>query len=93
MTQFIIGAVSEMDTPMTPATRGAYSLGGYLTGLAMERIQKEREELLTATAETLQGLYRYIEAFMSEECLCVVGNGDKMKENASMFDKTEQLFC
>ena len=93
VTQFIIGAVSEMDTPMTPATRGAYSLGGYLTGLAMERIQKEREELLTATAETLQGLYRYIEAFMSEECLCVVGNGDKMKENASMFDKTEQLFC
>ncbi|MBO5054956.1 MAG: insulinase family protein [Lachnospiraceae bacterium] len=92
VTQFIIGAVSELDTPMTPAVKGSYSLGGYLTNLSMERVQKERDELLATTAETLKGLYRYVEAFMSEECLCVVGNGDKIKENAEMFDKVEQLF-
>lgn len=92
VTQFIIGAVSELDTPMTPQTRGAYSLGGYMTGLSMERVQKERDELLAATADTLKGLYRYIEAFMSDECLCVVGNGDKIKENEEMFGKVEQLF-
>lgn len=92
VTQFIIGAISELDTPMTPATRGAYSLGGYMTGLSMERLQKEREELLSTTAETLQGLYRYVQAFMSEESLCVVGNGDKIKENQAMFKTIEQLF-
>ncbi|MGN0376936.1 MAG: insulinase family protein [Suilimivivens sp.] len=92
VTQFIIGAVSELDTPMTPQTKGAYSLGGYMTGLSMERVQQERDELLATTADTIRGLYRYIEAFISEECLCVVGNGDKIKDNKEMFGKVEQLF-
>lgn len=92
VTQFIIGAVSELDTPMTPAVKGSYSLSGYLTNFSMERVQKERDEVLATTAETLKGLYRYVEAFISEKCLCVVGNGDKIKENAEMFDRVEQLF-
>ncbi len=92
ITQFIIGAISELDIPMTPQTKGSYSLGGYMTHMSMERMQKERDELLGITAETLKGLYRYVEAFMEEDCLCVVGNGDKIKENRGMFKKVEQLF-
>lgn len=92
VTQFIIGAVSELDIPMTPATKGMYSLGGYLTGLSMERVQKERDELLAVTGEELQGLYKYVEAFMDADCLCVVGNGEKIKENKELFMNVEQLF-
>lgn len=92
ITQFIIGAVSELDTPMTPAAKGSYSLIGYLSGWSIEKVQKERDELLATTADTLQSLYRYVEAFMEQDCLCVVGNGDKMKDNEAMFMKVEQLF-
>ena len=92
VTQFIIGAVSELDTPMTPASRGLYSLSGYLTGLSMERVQRERDELLATTPDTIRGLYRYVEAFMEEDCLCVVGNGDKIREKEELFMKVEQLF-
>jgi len=92
ITQFIIGAISELDVPMTPMTKGAYSLGGYLTGLSMERIQQERDELLATTAETLNGLWRYVDAFMSYDSFCVVGNGDKIKEQKEMFETIEQLF-
>lgn len=92
VTQFIIGAISELDTPMTPATKGSYSLGGYLTGLSMERVQKERDELLAATGEELRGLYRYVQAFMEADCLCVVGNGEKIKENQQLFENIDQLF-
>ena len=92
VTQFIIGAISELDTPMTPATKGLYSMGGYLTGLSMERVQKEREELLATTRETLCGLYKYVQAFMDGENLCVIGNGEKIKENKELFYKVEQLF-
>lgn len=92
VTQFIIGAISELDTPMTPATKGLYSMGGYLTGLSMERVQKEREELLATTRETLCGLYKYVQAFMDGEYLCVIGNGEKIKENKELFYKVEQLF-
>lgn len=92
VTQFIIGAVSEIDTPMTPAARGIYSLSGYLTGLSMERLQKERDELLSTTEKELRELYRYVEAFMEQDYLCVVGNGEKVKENSGLFGKIEQLF-
>lgn len=92
VTQFIIGAVSELDTPMTPAARGLYSLGGYLTGLSMEQVQKERDELLATTGETIRGLAGHVEAFMADDNLCVVGNGEKIKENSGMFMNVEQLF-
>lgn len=92
VTQFIIGAVSELDAPMTPATRGNYSRGGYLTGLSMERVQRERDELLAVTREQLKGLYEYVRAFMDEDCLCVVGNGERIKENKELFMNVEQLF-
>lgn len=92
VTQFIIGAISELDTPMTPATKGIYSLGGYMTGLSMERVQRERDELLATTREELKGLGRYVRAFMENECLCVVGNGEKIKESEEMFMQVEQLF-
>lgn len=92
VTKFIIGAISELDTPMTPAVKGTYSLGGYLTGLSMERVQRERDELLATTADTIKGLYRYVQAFMEDNCLCVVGNGDKIREQEKLFFHTEQLF-
>lgn len=92
VTQFIIGAVSELDTPMTPATRGLYSRGGYLTGLSMEKVQKERDELLATTPEQLRGLCQYVQAFMEADCLCVVGNGEKIKESRELFKQVDQLF-
>ena len=92
MTQFIIGAVSELDTPMTPAVKGIYSLGGYMTGFSMERLQKERDELLAVTPEIIQGLGRQVAAFMRQDYICVVGNGNKLKESKELFMNMEQLF-
>jgi len=92
VTQFIIGAISELDTPMTPSVKGIYSLGGYLTGFSMERVQQERDELLHVTAEEINGLAKYVRAFIGDECLCVVGNGDKIKKNKELFMHVEQLF-
>ncbi|MDE6062999.1 MAG: insulinase family protein, partial [Lachnospiraceae bacterium] len=51
MTQFIIGAISELDVPMTPATKGAFSLGGYMADMADADLQKERDELLGTTPD------------------------------------------
>lgn len=92
VTQFIIGAVSELDTPMTPAVKGIYSLGGYMTGLSMDRVQKERDELLSVTPEVIRELSRQVDAFMKQGYICVVGNGNKLKENKELFMNLEQLF-
>ena len=92
MTQYIIGAVSEMDMPMTPAMKGAYSLTGYMTHYPYEKIQQNRDELLAADADTIRGLAEYIRAFMDADCLCVVGNEESIKENSELFESTDYLF-
>lgn len=92
MTQYIIGAISELDTPMNPAAKGLNSLSAYMTGLTQEIMQKERDELLSATPEDIRSLAAYIRAFMADDFLCVVGNADKIKEAEGIFGFTENLF-
>ena len=92
MTQYIIGAVSELDMPMTPSAKGTYSLAGYMTNYSYEQVQKERDELLATVPETIRGLAEYISAFMQDESLCVVGNEDKIKQQKEVFAKTDYLF-
>ena len=92
ITKFIIGAISELDVPMNPATKGTRSLAAYLANVTLEDIQKEREELLTVTVEKIRELHAYIEAFMEDECLCVVGNEEKIQEQSSIFMNVEGLF-
>lgn len=91
MLKYIIGAVSALDTPMPPQVYGTYSLAGYLTGFSEERVQQERDELLAANVETVRGLAAYIRAFMEDDCLCVVGNEEKIKEQKDLFGSVEYL--
>lgn len=91
MTQYIIGAVSALDMPLTPAAWGTYSLAGYMTGLAFEKVQKERDELLSADADTIRKLAAHIRAFMEDDCLCVVGNEERIKAQKGLFGSVEYL--
>ncbi len=92
MTQYIIGAVSELDMPMTPAAKGMYSLNGYMTHYTFDQVQKERDELLAAQPETIRALADHIRAFMADDCLCVVGNEEKIKKQETLFGETDYLF-
>ena len=92
MTQYIIGAVSGMDTPMNPAAYGLFSLSAYLCGISQQLLDVEREQLLDATQEDIRELAAYIRAFMQDDFLCVVGNAQKIKEDKELFLTTENLF-
>lgn len=92
ITQYVIGAVGELDTPMTPATLGMYSLGGYLTGRSIEDVRLEREQILNCTPADIRALAPHISAITEEEALCVVGSREKLARNAALFKETVQLF-
>ncbi len=91
ITQFIIGAISDLDTPKTPSTKGAYGLTAYLCHADMADIQKDRDDLIATDQAKIRSLAAYIEAFMEDECLCVVGDATKIEENKELFGKVEQL--
>ena len=91
MTKYIIGAVGALDHPMTPSTYGKYSLTAYMTGLTEEKARRERAQVLDCQPEDIRALAAQIEAFLSDDCLCVVGSDEKVRSEKERFDKLTKL--
>jgi len=91
MTKYIIGTMSDMDVPLTPSTKGSRSLHAYFSNITEEFLKKEREEALNTTVEDIRALAPAVEAILSENNLCVIGNETKLRDNKDMFGKLEAL--
>ena len=87
MVKYIIGAISGIDTPLTPRLLGATAQRMYFRGITAESRRKRRKELLRTTVEDIRALAPAIEACMQENNLCVFGNGTVIKENEALFSK------
>ena len=92
MTKYIIGTISELDTPMNPAAKGMRSVVAYFTGITYEDIQKERDEVIQAIPQDVQKLSELVKAVLSQENFCVIGNEEKITEQANLFESVAQLF-
>lgn len=92
MTKYIIGAIGDMDIPMTPAVKGSRSSSAYLTNLDYCEVQKERDELLACTQDDIRSLAGLVDVIMSQNAICVVGNNQSIEENREMFMQVEPLF-
>ena len=91
MTQYIIGAVSELDTPLTPSSKAIKSLSAYMTNLSLEDYQKERDEVLSTDIERIRSLSDYIKAVLEEGYVCVVGNEEAIKSEKDRFINLENM--
>ena len=91
MTKYIIGTISDMDTPMNPSAKGARSMTAYLQGLDFADIQKERDQVIGATDEDIRGLKDLIASVLEEKNLCVIGNEDNLKSQSDMFMQLKNL--
>ncbi len=91
MTKLIIGTVSDMDIPLTPAARGSRSYSAIMTGTTIEDIQKQRDQVLDCTPEDIRKCAEYIREFMSDNKLFVVGNEKLIRENEKLFGVVESL--
>ena len=92
MTQYIIGAISELDTPLPPASKALRSLTAYMTKQTEEELQEERDELLATNQEAIRSLAGHIRSFVEQNNFCVVGNDEKIKEEAELFDTVQDLY-
>jgi len=92
MTKYIIGAVSNIDIPLSPAAKGARSLGAYMAKTSYERIQTTREQLLSATKEDIRKFADLLDAFVGCHNICVIGSETQIKKNGHMFGTTKHLF-
>ena len=91
MTKYVIGTVSGFDTPLTPRTAGIRSLSAWVTGVETERLQKERDQVLDATAEDIRALQPYLEAILESSTICAVGSEEKLNSEKDLFDRVLAL--
>lgn len=85
MTQAVIGVVSGLDAPLTPLAKGLRGLTAYLSNIDFERIMKEREEVLNVRVEDIRALAPMIEAVLSDEIRCAIGNITQIQSAENMF--------
>ena len=86
MTKYIIGTMSNIDQPMTPAAKGDRSMNLYMNKVSAEMIREERNQILDANQDDIRALYRVVEAVLKADQLCVIGSEEKIEEEKEMFD-------
>jgi len=87
MTKYIIGTVSELDTPLSPSMKGQVATANFISGVKFEDIQKERNQILEAKVTDISGLSKLIATVMNEKFICVLGNEDRLKNSKDVFNK------
>ena len=92
MTKYIIGTVSNLDTPLNPNAKGARSMGAWLMGLDHETVQRERDQVLSCECEDIRALTPYLRAMLSQNNLCVIGNEKRLEEQKELFETVRNLF-
>ena len=85
MTKYVIGTISEMDTPLTARAQGARSDAAYFGHVTESDLQKERDQVLYATQEDIRALAPLMRAILAEDCICVLGNEDALEKEKQMF--------
>ena len=91
MTKYVIGTISNLDTPLTPSIKGSRGLSAYLSGVTEEMMQKERDQVLKVTCQDIQVLAPLIQAVLDTGSLCALGNEDKIEANRDMFGEVTSL--
>ena len=92
MTKYIIGTISNIDQPMTPATKGDRSMNLYMNRVTAEMIREERNQILDAKEEDIRALADIVQAALKDNLLCVIGSEEKIEEQKSLFDEVKSLF-
>ena len=91
MTKFIIGTISDLDVPLTPKAKGGRVVHCYLNGITNEALQKERDQVLNATVESIRATATIAGSIIDQDYICVVGSEEKIRENKELFDEIKTM--
>ncbi|MBR5127203.1 MAG: insulinase family protein, partial [Roseburia sp.] len=92
MTKYIIGTISDMDTPMNPFAKGERSMTAYLQGMSFEELQAERDQVISATDADIRALKELVASVLSDDNICVVGNEEALQKEAGLFKELKNLY-
>lgn len=89
--RYIIGTMSNIDLPKLPRAYGDYSFGMWMQGLTDAELQKERDEILGATPDSIRSLAPIFDAIKEQGYICTVGSAGKINEDAALFKEIKDI--
>ena len=92
MTKYIIGTISELDSPLTPSMKGERATAYYIRGISEVQRQKERDEVLNTKPEDIKSFKALLVDVINENYFCVLGNETKLKDNKDIFTSLVNVF-
>ncbi|HOB92159.1 MAG: insulinase family protein [Bacillota bacterium] len=92
MRKYIIGTISQLDTPLTPSMKGERAAIRFISGLSQEAVQRERDEVLAANLDSIRSMADMLDEVMKQQYLCVLGNESKIRQNEKIFGSLVDVF-
>lgn len=90
MRKYIIGTMSGLDLPMTPALRGPRAMGIYFSGANIADKVEFRKQVIACKHEDIVALADVVESVLKDNHICSMGNETKIKES-NLFDNIVSL--
>ena len=91
MRKYIIGTMSSLDLPMTPALRGPRAMGMYFSGAKLEDKVEFRKQVIACKPENIVALADVVEPVLKDNYICTMGNEQKIKDAGDVFDNIISL--
>ena len=91
MRKYIIGTMSSLDLPMTPALRGPRAMGMYFSGAKLEDKVEFRKQVIACKPEDIVALADVVEPVLNDNHICTMGNEQKIKDAGNVFDNIVSL--
>ena len=86
MLQYLIGTISQLDFPYTPATEGKTGQIYHMMSVTKEQLQQSRDELFATDNEVLRQFAPMIRAALDKDYYCVFGNEGAIKNSQTVFN-------
>lgn len=91
MRKYIIGTMSNLDTPMTPSLMGSRAMSYYFSGANKEQRVAYRQEVIDCRPEDIKALAQVVRDVMNTNHVCTMGNEQKIKDAGTVFDAVVSL--
>ena len=92
MSKYIIGTISQLDSPLTPSMKGSIAASRYISNISQEDIQRNRDEVLNTSCEQVRDIAEILDVMMQKNRYCVLGNENRIKEETELFGELVNVF-
>jgi len=91
MLQFVMGAINGLDAPMTVSQKLTLGTAAYFAGMNEQDVQRQRDEILAASAEQIRKLAPALRDAIAKAPICTFGSETAIQENKAMFNNVVKL--